>query len=81
MNLTAPYPVRNRELAKALGRALHRPSFMPTPEFLLRLALGEFADTLLTGQQVLPKRLVDAGFTFKFPTIDAALENLLGAKG
>jgi hypothetical protein len=78
VNFTAPHPVRNRELAKALGRALHRPSFMPAPEFMLRLVLGEFADTLLTGQQVLPKRLLDAGFEFRFPTIDAALADLLG---
>jgi uncharacterized protein (TIGR01777 family) len=78
VNLTAPHPVRNRELAKALGRALHRPSFMPAPEFMLRLALGEFADTLLTGQQVLPKRLLDAGFEFNFPTIEKALADLLG---
>jgi uncharacterized protein (TIGR01777 family) len=81
VNLTAPHPVRNRDLAKALGRALHRPSFMPAPEFMLRLFLGEFAETLLTGQKVLPKRLLDAGFTFNFPTIDAALENLLREKG
>jgi uncharacterized protein (TIGR01777 family) len=79
VNLTAPTPVRNRDLARALGRALHRPSFMPAPEFMLRLVLGEFADTLLTGQQVLPKRLLDAGFNFEFPTIDAALADLLGA--
>ena len=78
VNFTAPYPVRNRELARALGRVLHRPSFMPAPAFMLRLGLGEFADTLLTGQQVLPKRLLDAGFTFRFPNIDAALADLLG---
>ena len=78
VNLTAPYPVRNRELARALGRVLHRPSFMPTPAFMLRLVLGEFADTLLTGQKVLPQRLLDAGFTFSFPTIEAALADLLG---
>ena len=77
VNFTAPHPVRNRELAKALGRALHRPGFMPAPEFMVRLVLGEFADTLLTGQQVLPKRLLDAGFQFKFPTIEAALTDLL----
>jgi uncharacterized protein len=81
VNLTAPHPVRNRDLARALGRALHRPSFMPAPEFMLRLVLGEFAETLLTGQKVLPKRLLDAGFTFNFPTIDAALKNLFGEKG
>jgi hypothetical protein len=78
VNFTAPYPVRNRELARALGRVLHRPSFMPTPAFMLRLVLGEFADTLLTGQKVLPKRLLDAGFTFNFPNIEAALADLLG---
>jgi uncharacterized protein (TIGR01777 family) len=77
VNFTAPYPVHNRELARALGRVLHRPSFMPTPAFMLRLVLGEFADTLLTGQKVLPKRLLDAGFTFNFPTIEAALADLL----
>ena len=78
VNFTAPHPVRNRELTRALGRVLHRPTFLPAPEFMLRLVLGEFADTLLTGQQVLPKRLLDAGFNFNFPTIDAALADLLG---
>jgi len=78
VNFTAPNPVRNRDLARALGRVLHRPSFMPTPAFMLRLVLGEFADTLLTGQKVLPKRLLDAGFKFEFPTVDAALADLLG---
>ena len=78
VNFTAPNPVRNRELAQALGRVLHRPSFMPTPAFMLRLVLGEFADTLLTGQKVFPKRLLDAGFTFEFPAIEAALTDLLG---
>jgi uncharacterized protein len=77
VNFTAPQPVRNRDLTKALGRILHRPTLLPTPEFMLRLALGEFADTLLTGQKVFPKRLLDAGFTFHFPNITAALKNLL----
>jgi uncharacterized protein len=81
VNLTAPYPVRNRDLARALGRVLHRPTLVSAPEFMVRLALGEFADTLLTGQQVLPQRLVDAGFTFNFPTIEAALTDLLGRGG
>jgi uncharacterized protein len=81
VNFTAPNPVRNRELARALGRVLHRPSFMPTPAFMLRLALGEFADTLLTGQKVLPQRLLDAGFEFRFPAIEAALANLCGQGG
>jgi uncharacterized protein (TIGR01777 family) len=78
VNFTAPHPVRNQDLTKALGRVLNRPTFVPAPEFMVRLVMGEFADTLLTGQKVFPQRLLDAGFTFNFPTIAEALENLLG---
>jgi len=78
VNFTAPEPVRNRELTKALGRVLHRPTFLPAPEFMMRLVLGEFADALLTGQRVIPKKLLDAGFRFNFPTIEEALKDLLG---
>jgi uncharacterized protein (TIGR01777 family) len=78
VNFTSPNPVRNRELAKALGRVLSRPSFMLAPAFMVRLILGEFADVVLEGQKVLPKKLLDAGFTFNFPTIDRALADLLG---
>ncbi|MHB9072166.1 MAG: TIGR01777 family oxidoreductase [Desulfobaccales bacterium] len=78
VNFTAPNPVRNRELTKALGRVLSRPTFVTAPEFMIRLIMGEFGDTLLTGQKVFPKRLLDAGFKFNFPDIDAALEDLLG---
>ncbi len=81
VNFTSPQPVRNRELARALGRVLHRPSFLTTPAFMLRLMLGELAEVVLTGQKVLPRKLLAAGFTFKFPTIDAALENLLEKGG
>jgi uncharacterized protein (TIGR01777 family) len=77
VNFTAPEPVRQRELAQALGRTLHRPSFLPAPAFLIRLVMGEFGDTLLSGQKVLPQRLLDAGFEFKFPAIDAALTDLV----
>jgi uncharacterized protein (TIGR01777 family) len=78
VNLTSPNPVRNREMAQALGRVLHRPSCLPTPTFMLRLILGEFAEVLLGGQKVLPQKLLEAGFTFQFPTIDQALADLLG---
>lgn len=78
VNFAAPQPVRNRELARALGRVLHRPSFLPAPAFMLRLILGEFAEVVLTGQKVLPQKLLAAGFNFDFPAIDGALENLLG---
>lgn len=78
VNFTAPNPVRNRELTKALGRALHRPTFMTAPAFMLRLMLGEFGEILLSGQKVLPQRLLDRGFEFRFPIIDQALADLLG---
>lgn len=79
-NLTAPHPVTNRELAQALGRALGRPSFLPTPGFGLSLALGKVASMLTTGQRVLPKKALDLGYRFRFPTLDLALADLIPAK-
>jgi uncharacterized protein (TIGR01777 family) len=77
-NATAPAPVTNAEFSKALGRALHRPSFMPAPVFALRLALGEMADALLlSGQRALPVRATDLGFSFKFNNVDEALADVL----
>jgi uncharacterized protein len=78
VNLTSPQPVRNKELTKELGRVLRVPTIMTAPAFMLRLVLGEFAETLLTGQKVLPQRLLDAGFIFHFPMIEQALRDLLG---
>ena len=64
-NVTAPEPVRNAELAKALGTALHRPAVMPAPAFAIRLALGEMGDALLlASQRVLPRRASTEGFQF-----------------
>lgn len=77
LNGTAPNPVTNRDFGKALGRALHRPAFMPTPGFALRLALGEVADVITTGQRVLPERALALGMKFKFPTIDGALTDVV----
>ncbi len=51
---------------------------MPAPAFMMRLVLGELAEVALTGQKILPQRLLDAGFQFLYPTIDQALKNLLG---
>jgi uncharacterized protein (TIGR01777 family) len=82
INLTAPAPVSNREMATAIGRALHRPSFMPAPAFALRLALGEMADALiLNGQRVVPRVAMNGGFTFRYDTIDAALADIYGGVG
>ena len=77
VNATAPDPVTNKEFASALGRALHRPSFMPAPAFALRLLLGEMADALLlSGQRALPAVAQRLGFTFKFANVDAALNDI-----
>jgi uncharacterized protein (TIGR01777 family) len=78
INGTAPNSVTNKELAKALGRAMHRPSFMPTPKFALRLMLGKVAGLVTSGQRVLPRRALQLGYDFKFPDIDSALKDVLG---
>ena len=78
LNLSAPHPVRNRDFAKALGRALNRPTLVPVPGFMLRLVMGEFADVLLGGQRMIPQRLLERGFRFEFPDVDDALGDLLG---
>ncbi len=77
LNGTAPNPVTNREFAKALGRALHRPALLPTPAFALRLALGEVANVVTTGQRVLPEKALALGAKFRFPTVDLALADVL----
>jgi uncharacterized protein (TIGR01777 family) len=78
VNLCSPNPLRNKDLAKALGKALHRPSFMPAPGFMIKLVLGEFGSVILEGQRVIPRRLLDSGFTFQYPDIDKALQSLMG---
>lgn len=73
-NATSPEPVRNRDFARALGRALHRPAIMPAPAFALRLMFGEMAEEmLLGGQRVVPGRLPTEGFHFESRTIDECL--------
>ncbi len=81
-NLTAPSPVPGRDLAKALGAALGRPSWLPVPAFVLRAVLGEMAqEALLSGQFVVPRRLLDAGFVFRHPDILPALQDILANPG
>jgi hypothetical protein len=78
VNLTAPNPVRQKDFARALGKALRRPAVIPTPRFAVRLALGPFADEgVLTGQRVLPAVLQQAGFAFAHPDIAAGLASAL----
>ncbi|MCX8067070.1 MAG: TIGR01777 family oxidoreductase [Anaerolineae bacterium] len=75
-NLVAPHPVTNRELARGLGQVLRRPAWIPVPAPALRLVLGEMSAVLLTGQRAIPKRLLEAGFQFRFPDLGSALRNL-----
>jgi uncharacterized protein (TIGR01777 family) len=74
VNFAGPTSANNKEFSAALGRALHRPSWAPAPAFALKVALGEMADMLLTGQAAVPKKLLDAGYKFKYGTPDAALK-------
>lgn len=79
-NFTTPNPVRNVEFARALGHALHRPAVIPLPAFALRLAFGELADaTLLASQRVMPVRLTESGYQFRYPTLEGAFEHLICA--
>ena len=77
MNAVGPHPVRNSEFTKALGRALHRPAFMPAPYLGLRLVFGEFAKVLFASQRVIPQVAIDTGFHFEYPQIAAALAEIL----
>lgn len=73
VNLCAPDPVTNRDFAGALGRALKRPAVMPAPAFMVRMALGEFADVLLGSQRAVPKKLQQHHFGFRYPDIQSAV--------
>jgi len=73
VNATAPQPVTNRDFSAALGRALARPSWLGAPAMALRLALGEMADMLLTGQRVFPQVAERLGYRFRYPDLDSAL--------
>lgn len=77
-NLTAPIPTTNMVLTESLGYALHRPTLFPVPKFVLEFMFGEGASVLTEGQNVVPKRLTEAGFDFKYKTIEQTIQNLVG---
>ncbi|HVH26288.1 MAG TPA: TIGR01777 family oxidoreductase [Vicinamibacterales bacterium] len=80
VNATGPEPVTNAVFARELGRALHRPSLIPTPAFALRLMLGEMADgLLLTGQRAVPSKADALGFSFKYRRVETALAAIFGS--
>jgi hypothetical protein len=80
VNLTAPQPVTNKEFSSAIGDALHRPSWLPVPSFMLKIAFGEMADMLLTGQRVIPEKILKAGYQFKYPKVNEALRAIFSKK-
>lgn len=82
LNCTSPHPVQNKELTKIISEALGKPVILPPiPGFALKLILGEFAQILLKGQRVIPKRLLEAGFRYRFPHLREALKNLWNPVG
>lgn len=77
INLVAPNPVQNRAFVKALGRVLRRPAFIPVPGCVLKTAMGELGEVLLSSQRALPAKLLDYGFRFEYPDIGPALKQLM----
>ncbi len=77
LNLVAPIPVTNAEFSRALGRALHRPAVVPVPAFAMRALYGEMAEVVTTGQRLIPRRLQQLGFEFRFLEVELALRDLL----
>lgn len=78
VNLTAPHPVTSRHFARALGRAMRRPSLFPVPGFAMKIVAGELADYLLSGQRVLPSCAQREGYHFRYPEIEMAFRGLFG---
>lgn len=78
INFCAPEPVRNETLAKTLGEVLNRPAIMPAPAFVIRKALGEFGDALLSSQRAVPNYLEKLGFEFRYPGLRSALAEIVG---
>lgn len=77
VNAVTPSPVTNREFTNRLGRALHRPAFLPVPAVALRLLFGEMAEVVLGSHRVLPHAAQQAGFEFELPALENALQDLL----
>lgn len=81
VNFTAPRAVSFGELVRTLASALHRPALVQVPAFAARLAMGEMADEMiLTGARVLPRKLLDSGYAFRFPEIAGAIERALSGR-
>ena len=78
VNLTAPEPATNAQLSKALGRALRRPAFAPVPALAVKALYGEMAEIVITGQRAVPAKLIELGYEFQQPDLQAALRDVTG---
>jgi uncharacterized protein (TIGR01777 family) len=76
-NLTSPNPVTNDEFLRTIGKVIKRPHYFPIPGFAMKLAFGEASTMVLEGQNVLPNKLLEAGYSFKYPRLEDALKDLL----
>jgi len=76
VNGVAPNPVQMRDFMKILGKVLHRPSWFPVPEFLLKIVLGQMSEMLLHGQRVVPSKMLKVAYKYKFVNLEGALENI-----
>jgi len=79
VNAVAPEPVRNRDFARVLGSVIGRPAVLPIPVAVLRAMVGEFAESLVASQRVVPEAALAHGFVFRYPDIESALRNLLAS--
>lgn len=80
VNASAPNPVTNDQFGRAVSRAMGRPHWFPVPAVLLKTVLGEMSTLLLEGQQVIPSKLLGSGFDFRYPTIEVAMNELVGQR-
>jgi len=78
VNGSAPDPVTNDAFGRAIGKAMHRPHWFPVPAFLMKVLFGEMAVLLLEGQRAMPKKALDQGYIFQYPTVDSAMLQLVG---
>jgi uncharacterized protein (TIGR01777 family) len=77
INVVSPELVSNRQFSETLAAVLHRPCLVPMPSAMLRLMLGDMAELVLHGQSVVPSRLLDAGYGFRYPSLQPTLQDIL----
>jgi hypothetical protein len=80
VNVASPAPVTMKEFASSLGRVMGKPSWIPVPSLVLKMGLGEMSEMLLGGRRIIPKKLLDNGFVFRYPDLEKALRVLMNKK-